>query len=261
MPPPLSFNDMDIWTPSSTTFPFSRFLSSLRSILVLLALSSSPSPLLVAPSHLSSLHLPATNHNLFTTPRAHSTTLLAPIADLFIPDNAEGWRLWFETRFAECISHGLTAWAPHSLGLIDVILSRAELFRAASVKCGWDLFFKPCKEMTKKGRYSVKGFTVNLAAWRDERQQVAHLLMVEKAAVGLLICLWGWVGWTSAYLTFSRWLSQLLWISFASMKAQTLGDDKSLCSVITNLAATTDCDLAPKWHHDLLKKKKKTLTG
>lgn len=46
-----------------------------------------------APSHLSSLHLPATNHNLFTTPRAHSTTLLAPIADLFIPDNAEDWRL------------------------------------------------------------------------------------------------------------------------------------------------------------------------
>lgn len=48
------------------------------------------------PSHLSFLHLPTTNHNLFTTPWAHSTTLLARIADLFIPDNAEGWRLWFD---------------------------------------------------------------------------------------------------------------------------------------------------------------------
>lgn len=103
--------------------------------------SSASFPRSVAPSHLSSFHLPATNHNLFTTPQAHSTTLLAPIADLFIPDNAEGWRLWFETWFAECISHGLTAWAPHSLGLIDVILSRAELFRAVSVRCGWCVLF------------------------------------------------------------------------------------------------------------------------
>lgn len=88
----------------------------------------------VAPSHLSSLNLPATNHNLLTTPRAHSTTLLAPIADLFIPDNAEGWRLWFETQFAGCISHGLTAWAQHSLGLIDVTRRRAEPLRAAFAK-------------------------------------------------------------------------------------------------------------------------------
>lgn len=140
----------------------------------------------VAPSHLSFLHLPATNHNLFTSPRAHSTTLLAPIADLFIPDNAEGWRLWFETRFAECISHGLTAWAQHSLGLIDVTLSRAELLRAASVK--WSFFLKKknhAKRWQKKRRYSAQHFTANLAAGRDERQQVAHLLMGENSRVPL----------------------------------------------------------------------------
>lgn len=35
--------------------------------------------------------------------------------------------------------------------------------------------------MTKRRRYSAQGFTVNLAAGRDERQQVAHLLMLENS--------------------------------------------------------------------------------
>lgn len=126
---------------SLNTLPYSRFPTLLPSVLTLLALSPALLCVLlcsVASSNLSFLHLLATNHNLFTTPRAHSTTLLAPIADLFIPDNTEGWRLWFETRFAECISHGLAAWAQHSLGLIDVILSCTELLRGASLK--WSFF-------------------------------------------------------------------------------------------------------------------------
>lgn len=59
-----------------------------------------PSPVLFS-SYLSSaqyssshlFHLPATNHSLFTTPWVQSTTILAPIADLFILDNAEGCHL------------------------------------------------------------------------------------------------------------------------------------------------------------------------
>ena len=178
----------------------------------------------VAPSHLSSLHLPATNHNLFTSPRAHSTTLLAPIADLFIPDNAEGWRLWFETRFAECISHGLTAWAQHSLGLIDVTLSRAELLRAASVKWSFFFFFKTMqRDDKKKRRYSAQRFTANLAAGRDERQQVAHLLMGGKQPrpASWLVSEGGF-GEHQAYITFSLGCSEL-----ASVQARTPWDDKS----------------------------------
>lgn len=75
------------------------------------------------------------------------------------------------------------------------------------------LFFKPCKDVTKKRRYCAQNFSVNLTAGWDERQQVAHLLMGKIAAVHLLIGLWGWVGWASGSDTFTHRLSQLLWIS------------------------------------------------
>lgn len=78
-----------------------------------------------------------TNHYLFTTPRAHSTTLLAPIADLFIPDNVEGGCFWVYIPQFHCLCSVLVRlnWCT------DDILSQADLFRSASVKWSWDLFY------------------------------------------------------------------------------------------------------------------------
>lgn len=125
--PPLCIHDF--------TLGYSTFSSSI------LLLSSGPALRSVAPSHLSSLHLPATNHNLFTTPRAHSTTLLAPIADLFIPDNAEGLAslIWDSVRRvyiprSDCLSSTLVR-----LNSCHTEPSRAVFF-----------FLKACKEMTEE---------------------------------------------------------------------------------------------------------------
>lgn len=115
--------------------------------------------------------------------------------------------------FTEYISLGLTAWAPHSLGLIDVKLSR--------------VFFKPRKEMTKKKSYSAQGSTVNSAAGQDEKQQVAHLLMVENSCGWLTDCSLR-VGWMNISLCYLLTLSAALNQSVTTKQALTFGDDKSL---------------------------------
>lgn len=178
---------------SSTLHPCVPYPAALFCVLTRSAAPSLP------PLHLSSLHLSATNHNLFTTPRAHSTTLLAPIADLFIPDNAEGWRLWFETRIAQRISHSLTRWAPHSLGLIDVILRAERSCLEKQNVTEVALFFI----FWRRAKRQRTGFTVSLAAGCDERQQVAHLLMMENSC-GRFIGLWERAAWTSLSFSLSE---------------------------------------------------------
>lgn len=66
--------------------------------------------------------------------------------------------------------------------------------------------------MTTEKRYSPQGFTVNLAAGLDERQQVAHLLMVENSC--------GWLPpWSCrvALVYISLLSSQLQWITHFSV--------------------------------------------
>lgn len=103
--------------------------------------------------------------------------------------------------FAECISHGLTAWAPHSLGLIDLILSQAELFSAAFIKCGPGPFsFKPCKEITKNRRYSAKGFHGEFSSRaRWEATSSTSVDVRKKAAVDWLVSVGRWVNSSLPY--------------------------------------------------------------
>lgn len=76
---------------------------------------------------------------------------------------ASDWRLSSSSR----VSHGLPAWAPHSLGLMD------ELTQTFT---GWCVTFAQKRKEAMKTRTESR--TADSARGRDEEQQVAHLLTV-----------------------------------------------------------------------------------